>query len=147
MNTRLIQWSETFNILTETQFGFRPGRGTVDCIFLLQGLIEKILNEKGSIFVAFIDYQKAFDYLDRSAMWAKLIKNGVSSKFIRIFQSLYEKMKLEVRNSPNEDMFSSNVGILQGEISSPLFFSFFVNDIESIFDSDNSGINIFDTLL
>ena len=80
-------------------------------------------------------------------MWAKSIKNGMSSKFIRVFQSLYDKMKLEVKNSPNQDTFSSNVGILQGEISSPLFFSFFVNDIESRFDNDSTGIYIYDMLL
>ena len=79
MTTRLINWSDAGHLLTDAQFGFRQGRGTTDCIFLLQNLIEKVFNDKGSLFVAFIDYQKAFDYLDRSAMWAKLIKNGISN--------------------------------------------------------------------
>ena len=46
MNSRLIKWSDEGHILNDAQFGFRQGRGTTDCIFLLQGLIEKIINEK-----------------------------------------------------------------------------------------------------
>ena len=41
------------------------------------------------------------------------------------------------------DLFSSNVGLLQGEITSPIMFSLFVNDIEfSLQNGLNAGITL-----
>ena len=41
MNSRLNRWAEKNYVLTEAQFGFRSGRGTTDCLFILHGLLEK----------------------------------------------------------------------------------------------------------
>ena len=147
MNSRLNKWAEKNAVLTEAQFGFRSNRSTTDCLFILHGLVEKMLSKGKKMYAVFIDYEKAFDYLDRGAIWAKLIKNGISSKCIRIFKSMYEKMKLEVRNTSKDNYFKSSTGILQGECTSPIFFSFFVNDLEHEFDSDNIGIECYDILL
>ena len=147
MNTRLNKWAEKEHVLTESQFGFRKSKGTTDCIFMLQGLIEKLLGNGDNMFAVFIDYEKAFDFLDRGAIWAKLVKSGVSSKLIRIFQSMYEKMKLEVRHSSESVFFQSTAGILQGESTSPIFFSFFVNDLENSLNNEDVGIELNDILL
>ena len=45
MNFRLNNWAENEFILTESQFGFRPQKGTTDCLFILHGLIEKLLSK------------------------------------------------------------------------------------------------------
>ena len=147
MNSRLNKWAEKNNVLTEAQFGFRQGRGTTDCLFILHGLIEKMLSKGKKLYAVFVDYEKAFDYLDRGAIWAKLIKSGISSKCIRIFRSLYEKMKLEVKHDYNNNFFNSSTGILQGECTSPIFFSFFVNDLEDVLNQDNVGIETYDILI
>jgi hypothetical protein len=39
INSRLLKWSEENVILTDAQFGFRPGLGTTDAIFALHSLI------------------------------------------------------------------------------------------------------------
>ena len=35
LDNRLRKWSENNNILNDCQFGFRKGKSTVDCIFIL----------------------------------------------------------------------------------------------------------------
>ena len=45
------------------------------------------------------------------------------------------------------DLFSSSTGILQGECTSPIFFSFFVNDLENTISIDNEGIEIYDIFI
>jgi hypothetical protein len=40
------------------------------------------------------------------------------------------------------DVFESNIGLLQGEISSPILFSLFLNDIEMYLQSNSSGITL-----
>ena len=75
LNNRLTKWAETFDKVDETQYGFRKGRSTVDCIFVIHGLIELLLAQGKQLYCCFIDYRKAFDYVDRAAMWGKINQN------------------------------------------------------------------------
>jgi hypothetical protein len=34
LNKRLLKWAEQHNVLTDEQFGFRPGFGTTDVILI-----------------------------------------------------------------------------------------------------------------
>ena len=45
----------------ESQFGFVPGRGTTDAIFVIRQLKEKYLTLGKQIYLAFLDIEKAFD--------------------------------------------------------------------------------------
>ena len=87
---------------------------------ILNGLIELLFSKGMKLYVCFIDYEKAYDYLDRAALWAKLLKTGISSKTIRIFRNMYEQMKIGVKGDNN--YFYTRAGLLQGEITSPIFF-------------------------
>ena len=61
----------------EAQSGFRKSMGTVVNIFILHGVINQFLNENKKLYVAFIDFTKAFDYVIRDILWYKLLKYGV----------------------------------------------------------------------
>ena len=82
MNNRISEWADKESKLHEAEYGFRKGRGTTDCIFILHGIIESALSKGKQLYAAFIDYEKAYDYLDRGLIWAKLLKEGFSSKCI-----------------------------------------------------------------
>ena len=43
------------------QFGFVPGRGTTDAIFIIRQLQEKYIAAKKPLYFAFVDLEKAFD--------------------------------------------------------------------------------------
>ena len=45
INTRLMKWSEDNSVLTDAQFGFRPGYGTHDAISTLHSIISKSLRQ------------------------------------------------------------------------------------------------------
>ena len=130
INDRLSLWVEEEKLLSDVQYGFRKNRSTIDCIFILKGLIDIIFEKGLKLYVCFIDYQKAYDLIDRSCLFHKLIKEGVSSKIINIYKDFYSKIKLNVTNDQFKRYFSSNAGLLQGESTSPLLFSLFVNDLE-----------------
>ena len=51
------------------QFGFIPGRGTTDAIFILRQLEEKYLQKKKNIYSAYVDLDKAFDRVPRRILW------------------------------------------------------------------------------
>ena len=60
LNDRLDVWSNTNNIITEEQAGFRKGYSTNDNGFILHALIKKFLAKKRKVYVAFIDFRKSF---------------------------------------------------------------------------------------
>ena len=60
---------------------------------------------------------------------------------------MYSKMKLAVRGDNEHRYFSSNCGLLQGESTSPLIFSMFVNDLDSYLNDENVGVRVWDVLI
>ena len=139
LNKRLISWAENNDVITDAQFGFRPLHSTVDAIFALQTIVNKYLSNKTRLYCCFVDFKRAFDTVDRVKMWQKISKLGIRGKALKIIQSLYSYVKSSVLlNGKLSDFFVNNIGVLQGEIISPLLFSLYVNDCEVDFIS--SGI-------
>ena len=75
-----MKWSEDNSVLTDAQFGFRPGYGTRDAIFALHSIISKSLRQGKRFYCCFIDYVKAFDSVSHFKLWLKLAKCGVTGK-------------------------------------------------------------------
>ena len=55
--------------LLDVQAGFRKGRGTRDQIASILWIIEKAREFQKNIYFSFIDYAKAFDYVDHNKLW------------------------------------------------------------------------------
>jgi len=138
---RLTKWSEIHDKISANQFGFQKGKSTTDCIFILHTIITKLMNENKKVYCAFLDFEKAFDNLDRHFLWQKLLAENVSTKFTEAIQAMYSVVKACVRHkSHTTPFFDSNKGIKQGDPSSSLMFIFFINDIIQSINSDHDGI-------
>ena len=59
--------------LPDVQAGFRKGRGMRDLIANIHWIIKKSREFMTSIYFCFIDYAKAFDYVDHHKLW-KILK-------------------------------------------------------------------------
>ena len=59
--------------LADVQAGFRKGRGTTDQIANICWIMEKAREFQKNIYFCFIDYAKAFDYVDHNKLW-KILK-------------------------------------------------------------------------
>ncbi|XP_071123308.1 uncharacterized protein [Mytilus edulis] len=132
INTRLTKWSEKHNIITDAQFGFKPGYGTTDAIFALHSLISKSLRSGKRFYCCFIDYKKAFDSVSHFKLWLRLIRCGISGNLLTVIKSMYAKIKCCIKLEGNfSNFFQSNVGLMQGESLSPFLYSLYINDIEN----------------
>ena len=60
-----------------SQFGFVPGRGTTDAIFVWRQLQEKHIAPNKRLYMAFVDLEKAFDIMPQNVIWWALRKLGV----------------------------------------------------------------------
>ena len=90
IDTRLRKWANDNNVLHDNQFGFVKGKSTVDCMFVLTSIIDKIVkHEKRKLYCSFVDLKEiCFDYVYRNGIWFKLIEQGVSSKIVKTFQNI-----------------------------------------------------------
>ena len=61
--------------LPDVQAGFRKGRGTRDQISNIHWIIKKAREFQENIYFCFIDYAKAFDYVDHNKLW-KILRAG-----------------------------------------------------------------------
>ena len=63
--------------IDDMQFGFMPGRGTTDAIFILRQLQEKHLAKNKKLYFAFVDLEKAFDRVPRKVIWWAMRKLSI----------------------------------------------------------------------
>ena len=73
LNNRLNSWADTYSVYIEAHAGFRSNMEKVENMFVLHGIISHMLNEGKRLYCAFIDFTKAFGYVERSTLWVKLI--------------------------------------------------------------------------
>ena len=97
LNNSLVTFDDTNNVISDAQFGFRKQMSTIDAIFILQYLIQRRLKNKKRFYCCFVDYKKAFDFVNRQTLWFKLIQQGVDGKMLTIIRSLYNEVKCCVK--------------------------------------------------
>ena len=71
------------------QVGFRKGRGTRDQIANIRWTIEKAREFQKNISLCFIDYAKAFDYVDHNKWWKTLEEMGIANHLTCFLRNLY----------------------------------------------------------
>lgn len=126
---RLAPLSE--NTLPESQSGFRPNRSTMDMIFVARQLQEKCREQNQPLYMAFIDLTKAFDSVNRQALWQVLAKIGCPDKFIRVLRLLHDNMSATVLTGFGDETepFRVDTGVKQGCVIAPSLFSIFIASI------------------
>ena len=80
---RLTEEASKRQLISVNQIGFQKGKRTTDHIFVLQTLIDKIVkHEKQKLFVAFIDFRKAYDSINRNDLFFKLKQMEIRGLFL-----------------------------------------------------------------
>ena len=83
--------------------GFRKGRGTRDQIANICWIIEKAREFQKHIYFCFIDYAKAFDWVDHHKLWKILKEIGISDHLTYLLRNLYAGQEATVRTGHGTD--------------------------------------------
>uniref|UniRef100_A0AAV2J1Z3 Reverse transcriptase domain-containing protein n=1 Tax=Knipowitschia caucasica TaxID=637954 RepID=A0AAV2J1Z3_KNICA len=109
--------------LRDQQAGFRKERSCTDQIATLRIILEQSLEWNSPMYVNFIDYEKAFDSVDRQSLWKLLRHYGVPEKITNIIRKSYEGTTCRiVHGRQPTDAFGVRTGVRQGCLLSPCLF-------------------------
>ena len=150
---RLLSPSEGF--LQDWQAGFRAARGCRDNSMILKVLCDKMMAMGQSLAVVFIDYKAAFDSVSHKFIDTALEKAGVSTKARAMFRAIYKAAAAFTTVSGADgktvrsDLFAISRGVLQGDVTSPLFFIMALELILRRHDAANpdTGVPMADILI
>ena len=116
IQTRLQQYVN--HELPDVQVGFRKGRGTWDQIANIQWIIKKTREFQKNIYFCFIDYVKAFDWVDYNKLWKILQEMGIPDHLTCLMKNLYVGQETTVRTGhgtwlfPNQERSTSRLYIV-----------------------------------
>ena len=93
-------------------------------------MVQKYLLKHTKLYVAFVDFKKAFDSVNRNALWSVLRKNGVNGKLYMVLRGIYNLVVACARDKCSySDYFARPGGVKQGCLPTPLVFSFLINEL------------------
>jgi hypothetical protein len=124
------------------QAGFRSGFSTMDHVHTVELLIEKYQEFQKPLYIAFIDYQKAFDTLSHFSIWQSLKAQHVEPQYINILKYLYENSTSRVQLEKTGPPIRIERGVRQGDPISPKIFIAVLESIISKLNWTKLGIPI-----
>ena len=93
------------------QAAYRKNFSTADHLLAAAQLIEKSQEYNFPIWLALVDFEKAFDSVEHSALWEVLRRQAVPEHYIQILQRLYSKQIATVQAGVRSREFSMQRGV------------------------------------
>ena len=140
LNERLTKWVEANHVVLDNQNGFRSQRSTIDQIMSLVNIIDIRKKIRLPTFCAFIDFKKAYGYINRSILWERLQMAGVGGRMLSAIQSLYTNVISCVRiNGMFTDWFTQCTGLPTVHCHQS---SLFINELAFKIQAIGKGIDV-----
>ena len=128
--------------LWSTQYGFRKGHSTTHAIALLKRIMEgTLLTKDADLHIAFLDWKKAFDKVNRLSLLSALSRIGVPEEMCKAVEGIYQDVKFIVNDSgATSAQHTSTSGIRQGCPLSPYLFIILTTVVMA--DSVGTSVNL-----
>ena len=124
------------------QAAYRKGYSTMDHLQAINQLQEKCDEYKIPLFMAFVDYEKAFDSIGHDAVMKALKNQGVAQTYINTLTNVYTDGTAQIRTDKLSEKFKIERGVRQGDTLSPNLFTAALEEIFKRTSLDQSGITI-----
>ena len=116
--------------LRKEQAGFRPQRSCIDQINTIRIIIEQSAELGSKLYALFVDYEKAFDSIDRNCIWTTLKNRGLPEKLISLIRESYNQFQCRVLHDGQQtEPFTTASGVRQGCLLSPLIFLIVLDEV------------------
>ena len=118
--------------LRKEQAGFLPNHSRIDQINTLRIIIEQCIERSSRLCTEFIDFEKAFDSINREAMWKEVKRYGVPTQIVNLITETYRGYAGRIAHEGRvSEPISVQTGVRQGRILLPTTFLTFKRRIKS----------------
>ena len=138
LNKRLEHYLESGQLRALTQCGFRRNHSTCTALFTLQHAIHSTCVSRAAytaqpLYICYIDFQKAFDNVQRHKLWHRLHSLGINGQMLRAIQSIYmhTPMHIKINGRVHTQAINPIKGVKQGCPLSPTLFGVFIDQLHS----------------
>ena len=131
--------------LPDVQTWFRKGKRTRDQSANIHWITEKAREFQKNIYFFFVDYAKAFNFVDHNKLWKSLQEMWIPDHLTCLLKNLYAGEDATVRTGcGTTDWFQIGKGMHQGCIFSPCLFDLYAEYImrNAGLDEAQAGIKI-----
>ena len=129
VHNRIYRFLEKFDLLCESQFGYRCKRSAVNAIASITEMLREKSSKSGTKCV-FLDLSKAFDTIDHEILLSKMDRLGMRGNVLNWFRSyLSDRKQFVVVNEAESAIKILNKGVPQGSIVGPVLFIIYMNDL------------------
>ena len=112
------------------QFGFRQGLSTTIATGLIKNVTSRYLHRGSNVFGCFLDASKAFDLVNHSILFKKLLERNLPLPIVRLLLVWYMDQRMQVRwQGSLSHRFSVSNGVRQGGVLSPVLFTVYLDDL------------------
>ena len=116
----------------DLQFGYQADVSTAMCTWLAAETISHFQRNGSEVFTCLMDMSKAFDTVQHSCLFQKLLDQGMPSVVVRFILVSYENQVANVRwNNEHSRYFKIRNGVKQGAILSAVLYCVYTNGLFS----------------
>ncbi|GJQ80846.1 hypothetical protein Trydic_g14108 [Trypoxylus dichotomus] len=139
---------QKYQILNESQYGYRKNRGTIDLLERVADIVNGKLNEHKHVLCLFIDFSKAFDRINHDKLLKILEDLGIRGPLLDWFRCFLANRRFCVKvGNEVSSLRELRAGVPQGSILGPLLYLLYVNDVQHCFQDCKCFLYADDTLI
>lgn len=134
-----LEWLlESKGLLSNSQYGFRKGKSTMDSIGIFTTDIHLAFTDNKSLLAAFLDISAAYDNVDLYILRNKLLDLNIPHTLVNFVINMLLERSIHI-NVDNSTTISRTTwkGLPQGSVLSPLLYNVYTHDLESSVKTTN----------
>ena len=140
LETVMLTVLEDILPVNDAQFGFKQGHSTTLCTDTLRKSIDYYRSRGSHVFVCFVDFTKAFDYVNYWKLFLKLADLNIPVGIISLLAFWYAHQSVCIRwKNVFSDKFDIANGTRQGSLLSPCLFNVYISELISRINESGIG--------